>query len=121
MKILDLKLQWIEEEISCVLDSYSEEYYRKAFAIFELRQKLIAHLLNEIPGSCLLIVGDNETFPIKRKFSFNSQEFHLKLELLIYEGIEKILEENQDFLAQQQIQTDKNHSLLTPDSETPIF
>jgi hypothetical protein len=59
MRILDLKLQWIEEEISFALDNYSEESYRQSFAIPELRQKLISYLMNEIPGSCLLIIGED--------------------------------------------------------------
>ena len=107
MKILDLKLQWIEEEISFTLDNYSEEYYRQAFAIPELRQKLISYLIDGIPGSCLLIVRDDESLPIKQNFSFNSQESYLTLEILIHEGIQKIYEENQDLIAQQQRQIEQ--------------
>jgi hypothetical protein len=107
MKILDLKLQWIEEEISFALDNYAEEYYRQAFAFSELRQKLISYLMNEIPGSCLLIVGDNESLPIKQNFSFNSQEAYLNLEILIHEGIQKIFEENQELIAHQKRQIEQ--------------
>ena len=102
MKIIDFKLKFVETEIEIAFRYYPENY-KKILAIPELRQKLISYVYPNISGTCLVIEWENKRLPIKENFAFNSQELGLKIEAFVYQGIEKIFEENKELLTQKAI------------------
>lgn len=105
-KLVNLKLKVIEEEIENALEHYSGNLYKNAFAIPELRQKLIVHVSKEIPGYCL-VLEHTEKRLIKRHFSYRSLELRLQLENYIHQGMYQIIQEHKDWAISQFHQEDK--------------
>ena len=49
-ELINLTLPTVLREIGEVLDDYPEHPYQSAFSIHEFRQKLIAHVLGQVPN-----------------------------------------------------------------------
>lgn len=49
-RLINLTLPFVIEQVQDILDDYPERPYQVAFSIHELRQKLIAHVLSQIPN-----------------------------------------------------------------------
>lgn len=96
-KIINLTLQVVIQEIENVFDDYFHHPARQAFAIPELRQKLIAYVLNRI-RSRYIVIEDEQDVAISHKFPC-SQEQRLHIEAVIKSGIQHILQENSDWVS----------------------
>ncbi len=95
-EIINLTLPITIQEIENVLEDYPEHPYQVAFAIHELRQKLIAHVLSHIPNR--YTVEGTQLPPRNRQSLDSSLEQRVRLETLIRGGILHILRENADWV-----------------------
>ena len=95
-KIINLTLHVVIQEIEEVLDDYVYHSYRQTFAIPELRQKLIAYVLNRI-RSRYAVIEDEQDVAINHK-AVCSQEQRLHIESVIQCGIQHVLQENADWV-----------------------
>ncbi|MGH1395218.1 MAG: hypothetical protein ACRAVC_14500 [Trichormus sp.] len=98
--VVNLTQESVLGEIENVLDTYSYHPYQQAFAIPDLREELIAFVLNRIPRfyNCLseeqLVTpsADQET-PVTQKLPRSALEQQLHLQNLIHQGIYAIFQE----------------------------
>lgn len=93
-KIINLTLHVVVQEIENVFDNYFYHSYRQSFAIPELRQQLIAYVLNRI-RSRYAVIEDEQDVAISHK-AVCSQEQRLHIEAVIQCGIQHVLQENAD-------------------------
>ena len=96
-KIINLTLHVVIQEIENVFDNYFYHSYRQIFAIPELRQKLIAYVLNRI-RSRYAVIEDEQDLAINHK-AVCSQEQRLHIEAVIKCGIQHVLQENADWVS----------------------
>ena len=86
-------LQIIEEEIENPLDIYLAGFYKTAFGIPELHQRLRHYVLQELTKSYRMM-ANNSNIIMKQHLPYHSLELRLKLEKYTQEGIFKMVEEN---------------------------
>lgn len=92
-----LNLQFVIEEVEDILQEYPEYPYQAAFAIPELRQKLITYVLSLSNNHRVI---ENARQPLKiTNYLYPSLEQRLPIEVLIRGGILHLLRENADWLA----------------------
>ncbi|MBE9125963.1 hypothetical protein IQ258_07255 [Coleofasciculus sp. LEGE 07081] len=91
-RIVDLGLRLVNEEIDTALELYPDESYKKAFAIPELRQRLVDYVMAGIPEAYIC----NPDTPNPSKFPYHSLELRLRVEQYVHWGIEYILETHAD-------------------------
>jgi ABC-type antimicrobial peptide transport system ATPase subunit len=96
--IVNLTLSVVKADAEEILDRYPHHPYQQAFAAPDLRQKLISYVLSRVPGA-YAVVEEN------RKPEFNSslryqcsKEQRQHIDALIHQGIEQILQEDQNWL-----------------------
>jgi hypothetical protein len=96
-ELVNLTLPLVIQEIEDVLDEYPEHPYQAAFSIHEFRQKLIAHILSQVPNQ-YMVVGEQAPArkPAPRHSSLLAERLHL--ETIVRGGILHILRENADRL-----------------------
>ncbi len=96
-ELINLTLPTVLREIGEVLDDYPEHPYQSAFAIHEFRQKLIAHVLGQIPNH-YTIAG--EPAPVRKLGAPHRSPLAERMhrETVIRGGILHILRENADRL-----------------------
>ena len=94
-KIVNLTLPLVLKEIENVLEDYAEYPYQVAFSVEEFRQKLIAHVLSNIPNR-YTVMDDLQEPPKDAKFLHRSIAERLHIEQMIRGGILHILRENAD-------------------------
>lgn len=94
--VVNLTQQAVITEIENVLDTYPCHPYQRAFAISDLRQELIAYVLNRIP--CVYHAVDSEQKTISFNYQLPNVQQQLQLENLIHRGIYSILEEKADWV-----------------------
>ncbi|MBA3922414.1 MAG: hypothetical protein H0X31_12235 [Nostocaceae cyanobacterium] len=93
--LINLTLPLVINQVQDVLDDYPEHPYQAAFSIHELRQKLIAHVLSQIPNR--YTVEGAQSPPTDPKLMYpSSLEQRLHMETLIHGSILHILRENAD-------------------------
>ena len=98
--LINLTLPLVINQVQDVLDDYHEHPYQVAFSIHELRQKLIAHVLSQIPNR--YTVEGAQSPPTDPKLRYpSSSEQRLRMETLIQGSILHILRENADMISQQ--------------------
>ena len=92
-ELINLTLPAVIQEIEDVLDEYPPHPYQAAFSIHEFRQKLIAHVLSQVPNQ-YAIAG--EPTPIRKPSPRHSSLLseRLYLETVVRGGILHILREN---------------------------
>ncbi|MBC1242178.1 hypothetical protein [Nostoc sp. 2RC] len=104
--VVNLTQQSVIGEIESVLDTYPYHPYQQAFAIPDLRQELIAFVLNRIPSFYSVISDGN--IPLaeaEQKSLLNYQlprkrlEQQLHLQNLIHQGICSIVQEKSDWIS----------------------
>ncbi|GEM_PF-1993066 len=71
-ELINLTLPLVIQEIEDVLDEYPEHPYQSAFSMHEFRQKLIAHVLSQVPNQ-YAIAG--EQTPARKPSSRHSSLF----------------------------------------------
>jgi hypothetical protein len=98
--VVNLTIPFVLREIEAVLDTYTQDFYRNAFAIPELRQELVAFVLSRIPNRYMLCESGRERLyhPCE---SSPSLEERLRFEATIYEGIQYVLQTHPDFIEHQ--------------------
>jgi len=107
--LINLTLPFVIEQVQDILDDYPERPYQVAFSIHELRQKLIAHVLSQIPNR-YTVEGVQEP-PRDPKLRYpSSLEQRLHMETLIRGSILHILRENADWLGRHIFQTENSDS-----------
>ncbi len=95
--VVNLTLPLIVEEIESVLDHHHYHPYRQAYATPELRQRLIAHVLNTVPACYAMVeYSQGENFPDPHVVPRNLRH---KLHAAVINGIEQLIEENADWVS----------------------
>lgn len=92
-KIVNLTLPLVLREIENILEGYPEYPYQVAFSVEEFRQKLIAHVLSNVPNR-YVVIDDLQEPPKEMKFLYRPIAERLRMENIIREGILRILREN---------------------------
>ncbi len=96
--LVNLTLPAVLQEIEYVLEEYPEHPYQTAFSLPELRQKLVAHILSNVPNR-YVVEGAQETFGKPKVYASSPLQERLRMELVIRAGILHILRENADWLS----------------------
>ncbi|MFS8120549.1 MAG: hypothetical protein ACMG55_18990 [Microcoleus sp.] len=96
-ELINLTLPTVLREIGEVLDDYPEHPYQSAFSMPEFRQKLIAHVLSQVPNH-YTIAG--ETAPARKLGAPHRSPLAERMhrETVIRGGILHIMRENADRL-----------------------
>ncbi|MBW4561245.1 MAG: hypothetical protein KME32_08805 [Mojavia pulchra JT2-VF2] len=110
--VVKLTQQTVLGEIESVLDTYPYHPYQQAFAIPDLRQELIAFVLNRIPcldytmfaGQNLLFEADKECL-LNYKLPRGPLEQQLHLQNLIHQGISSIFQDKSDWISHHLCET----------------
>lgn len=92
-KIVNLTLQIVLREVENVLEDYPEYPYQVAFSVEEFRQKLIAHVLSNIPNR-YTVIDDSQEPPKDAKPLSRPIAERLRIENIIRGGMLHILREN---------------------------
>ncbi len=102
-ELINLTLPLVIQEIEDVLDEYPEHPYQSAFSIHEFRQKLIAHVLSQVPNQ-YEIAGEQAPArrPRTRHSSLSAERMYL--ETVVRGSILHILRENADRLTEAFLQ-----------------
>ncbi|MEG4347767.1 hypothetical protein QUB70_31485 [Microcoleus sp. A003_D6] len=97
-ELINLTLPTVLREIGEVLDDYPEHPYQSAFSIHEFRQKLIAHVLSQLPNH-YTIAG--EPAPARKLSAAHRSALAERMyrETVIRGSILHILRENADRLS----------------------
>ncbi|BDI18519.1 hypothetical protein ANSO36C_43210 [Nostoc cf. commune SO-36] len=110
--VVNLTQQSLVEEIESVLGTYPFNPYQQAFAIPDLRQELIAFVLNRIP-SFSSVISDRQ-IPLAEaeqgnlayyKLPRKPLEQQLHLQNLIHQGICLIVQEKSDWIGNHLCET----------------
>ncbi|PHJ63892.1 hypothetical protein VF14_08055 [Nostoc linckia z18] len=104
--VVNLTQQSVIGEIESVLDTYPYHPYQQAFAIPDLRQELIAFVLNRIPsfysvisdGNIPLAEAEQESL-LNYQLPRKRLEQQLHLQNLIHQGICSIVQEKSDWIS----------------------
>lgn len=96
--LVNLTLPVVIQEIDYVLDEYPEHPYQSAFSMPELRQKLIAHILCNVPNYYAVEGAQEPSNNAQVRHSSLLQE-RLRMEMVIRGSILHILRENADWLS----------------------
>lgn len=95
--IINLTLPVVIEETEDILDSYPYHPYQQAFSIPDMRKKLVSYVLCRVPG-VYAVVEEADRASIDPKSLCNSLEQRIRIENLIRQGIEQIVQENMDWI-----------------------
>jgi hypothetical protein len=109
--VVNLTLPVVVEEIETVLLTYPDHPYQQVFSIPDLRLKLVAFVLSHI-RSYYTVVEETEISNINSPSLHCPSEQRLRMEMLIHEGIEQILQEHADWAIHHIPQT--CHSAAAP-------
>jgi hypothetical protein len=115
-EIINLARPIVIQEIENVLEDYPEYPYQVAFSIDELRQKLIAHVLNHLPYRYSAIENGPKSVRTPNSL-FPSLAQRLRLNVLIRGSILHLLRENADWISRRLHQNDSSVS-NTPEAFT---
>jgi hypothetical protein len=99
-KVIDLKLQVIEEELDNYLEAHGDRVYRSISANPDLRQKLIDYVRSRVPGYCIVLeYSEKRAIKTIKKdgFSYGSLVLRLRLETYIQQGIHEAIEQLNNF------------------------
>jgi hypothetical protein len=97
-ELINLTVPVVIQEIESVLEEYPEHPYQSAFAMPELRQKLIAHVLSHVPNHCVA-EGEQELSSEPKVRTPSLLQERLRMEMVVRGGILHILRENADWLS----------------------
>lgn len=99
-ELINLTLPFVTAKVENVLEDYPEYPYQIAFALPELRQMLLAHVLTHTPNRDT-VAGDKLT-PKDPKFPYpSSVQERVRMENLIHGSILHILRENAEWVGCQ--------------------
>jgi hypothetical protein len=89
-QLINLTELEINQEIESILETYAEHPYQQAFAAPNLRQELIAYVLNRITSHYTVIEPEQDSHLEPRRSSSPSLQVQLCRETVIHEGIQHI-------------------------------
>ena len=98
-ELVNLTLPTVVCSIKEVLEDYPEHPYQSAFSIYQLRQKLIAHVLSNVPNR-YAIAGEKPSFSKLKNSHSSPLAERLHLEAVVRGSILHLLRENADWLSQ---------------------
>ena len=84
--VVNVTLMKVKEELDNFLEIYPNKLYQKTLTDPDLRQKLIAYILNRMPNRYLALELENISLISSQNFIFSTQEA-LEIENLIHQGI----------------------------------
>lgn len=96
--ITNLALPLVIEEIETVLDRHHYHPYRQAYATPELRQQLIAYVLNTVPAFYAMVDDDGNA--AIADIEIVPSTIRQRMHSAVMEGIERILEDNAAWVSQ---------------------
>ena len=96
--LVNLTLPSVLQEIEYVLEEYPEHPYQTAFSLPELHQKLVAHILSNVPNR-YVVEGAQETSGEPKVYASSPLQERLRIEMVIRASILHILRENADWLS----------------------
>ena len=91
-------LQFVIAEIESILEEYPQHPYQVAFSMQELRKKLIAQVLSNLPNRYRVIKESKDSNKSLRPIK-HSLEDRVRLETLIRGSIYHVLRENADWIS----------------------
>jgi len=91
-------LQFVIKEIEYILEEYPQHPYQVAFSMQELRKKLIAQVLNNLPNRYKVIKETKDSNGSLKSLK-HSLEDRVRLETLIRGSIYHVLRENADWIS----------------------
>ncbi len=91
--LINLTLPTVIEEIENVLNEYPVHPHQSAFSIHELRQKLIAHILSQIPNR-YIVEGEHESSKNPKALYPTAIKERMHMETVIHGSILHVLREN---------------------------
>jgi hypothetical protein len=94
-RIINLTFILVSQELEEILEQYPEYPYQVAFSSQELRQKLLSHVLSQVPNHYAL-VEETEELPKDLTFLYASFEEWMRMESLIRESVVRLLGEKAD-------------------------
>jgi len=95
--IVNLMLPVIQTEVETVLETFPDHPYQQAFAAPDMRQKLVSFILSHMPG--MYVVMDGEVICSEGMAASCSGEQRDRIDALIRQGVERILQEESDWVA----------------------
>lgn len=95
-RIMNLTLPVVITEIEQVLEAYPYHPYQQAFAIPDLRQKLIAYVLSQV-RSLYTVEFNDPGQTLVQSISASLTE-RLQIEAIIRQGIQQMIQENSDWI-----------------------
>ena len=93
--IANLTLPLVTKEIENVLDSYHYHPYRQAFAIPQLREQLVAYVLNSVPACYAMVEEHSE---IESHSDVVPRPLREQLRLVVTDGIERLIADNAEWV-----------------------
>lgn len=84
--VINTTLIKVKEELENFLEIYPNKLYKKTLTDPDLRQKLIAYILNRMPNRYLAVERENISLNSSQNIIFSTQEA-LEIEKLIHQGI----------------------------------
>lgn len=99
-------LQLVIKEIESILEEYPQHPYQAAFSMQELRKKLIAQVLNNLPNHYRVIKETKDSNSSLRPIK-HSLEDRVRLETLIRGSIYHVLRENADWISRHLPQNER--------------
>lgn len=95
--ITNLALPLIVAAIETTLERQHYHPYRKAYAIPELRQKLITYVLNSAPVCYGMVEAEDEEYSVVDR-TLVPKPVRSQLQEKVAEGIPKVIEDNADWV-----------------------
>jgi hypothetical protein len=90
--LVNLTIYKVNQELETILENYPEHPYQEAFANPDIRQNLIAYILNRIPNHYITVEPEEKQQVLTNSdYLCHSLEYSLHIEDIIHQGIEKIL------------------------------
>ncbi|MEB3336153.1 MAG: hypothetical protein VKJ46_01735 [Leptolyngbyaceae bacterium] len=93
--IVNVTVSAIATEVETVLETYPDHPYQQAFAIPELRQKLITYVLNRIPSNYVVTEQRQELLVSLTPLPDASAE-EICPPALVHQGIQQVLRDSED-------------------------
>lgn len=96
MKLVNLTLLRVNEELELLLDKHPDRTDQTQLQDPDFRQKLIAYVLNRIPNRYVAVEAENES-SISSEFLIYSNQERLDMEKRIEQGIHSLTTNNRNY------------------------
>ncbi len=93
-RLINLTCQLVIQEVEEILRGYPPNTYYSTFIIQVWRQKLINHVLNQIPNHYYTILEEEQELPQDARFLYSSLAEQLQMEALIHESMLDLIQQH---------------------------